>query len=135
MSLPRYEARKDSGIPWLGEIPAHWNIQLLKRVASLKSGESINYERIDAEGDYPVYGGNGLRGYAHTFTHEGRYILIGRQGALCGNINYAEGAFFASEHAVVASPGLKPLKMSWWRDLYEVISVPGLVLRMRAGLE
>ena len=54
-------------------------------------------------GDFPVYGGNGLRGYTTSFTHEGHYVLIGRQGALCGNINYAKGKFWASEHAVVAS--------------------------------
>jgi type I restriction enzyme S subunit len=50
-----------------------------------------------------VYGGNGLRGYSSTFTHEGYYALVGRQGHLCGNINYAQGQFFASEHALVVS--------------------------------
>lgn len=53
---------------------------------------------------YPVYWGNGLRGYTDSFTHSGNYVLIGRQGALCGNINYAHGEFWASEHAVVVTP-------------------------------
>jgi type I restriction enzyme S subunit len=43
----------------------------------------------------------GVRGYTSSYTHEGEYPLIGRQGALCGNINYASGKFWASEHAVV----------------------------------
>lgn len=95
---------KPSGIDWLGDIPAHWKLIALKHIVSMRSGEQITADTIDEEGDYPVYGGNGLRGYTSAFTHEGEYPLIGRQGALCGNINYAAGKFWASEHAVVVSP-------------------------------
>lgn len=94
---------KPSGIEWLGEVPAHWEVKKLKWVASLQSGESITSESIQPEGEYPVYGGNGLRGYTSAYTNEGDYVLIGRQGALCGNINYASGQFWASEHAVIAT--------------------------------
>lgn len=83
--------------------PAHWTNQKLKYVASLRSGEGITSEEISDTGDYPVFGGNGIRGYTSGFTHDGTYPLIGRQGALCGNINYASGKFWASEHAVVVS--------------------------------
>lgn len=94
---------KDSGIDWLGRIPKHWEIKKLKFVVKLKSGESISSDLIQEHDDYPVYGGNGLRGYTNSCTHEGDYVLIGRQGALCGNINYANGKFWASEHAVVVT--------------------------------
>ncbi len=82
----------------------NWERKKLKYVANLKSGDSITSDSIRPEGDYPVFGGNGLRGYTSKYTHEGGYVLIGRQGALCGNINYANGKFFASEHAVVVTP-------------------------------
>lgn len=84
-------------------IPDGWRMKKLKYVASLKSGESITSDEIADSGEYPVYGGNGLRGYTSKYTHSGHYVLIGRQGALCGNVNYASGRFWASEHAVVAS--------------------------------
>ncbi|MCB1934375.1 MAG: restriction endonuclease subunit S [Nitrosomonas sp.] len=103
---------KDSGIQWLGEVPEHWNVMALKRIASLKSGETITSNHIEETGEYPVYGGNGLRGYTSRYTHDGEYPLIGRQGALCGNINYAKGKFWASEHAVVVSL-IKPLIIKW----------------------
>ncbi len=83
--------------------PSHWTNQKLKYVASLRSGEGITSDDISDTGEYPVYGGNGVRGYTSSYTHDGTYPLIGRQGALCGNINYASGKFWASEHAVVVN--------------------------------
>lgn len=101
-----YDKYKDSGFEWLGAIPEHWEVKKLQYIGRLKSGENITSQQIDKEGLYPVFGGNGLRGYFHLYTHDGHYILIGRQGALCGNINYANGKFWASEHAVVINPSI-----------------------------
>jgi type I restriction enzyme S subunit len=95
---------KDSGVEWLGEVPDHWDVVPLKYFVHMKSGEQITSEQIKEEGAFPVYGGNGLRGYFEKYTHDGEHPLIGRQGALCGNINYANGKFWASEHAVVVTP-------------------------------
>ncbi len=103
-TFPKYPDYKDSGADWCGVVPAEWQILKLKRVARLQSGEFITSEAIEEEAQYPVYGGNGLRGYTTAHTHEGEYALVGRQGALCGNINYACGKFWASEHAVVVYP-------------------------------
>lgn len=116
MTFPRYPDYKDSGVEWLGEVPAHWETCALKRVVSMKSGDTITSENIEESGEFPVFGGNGLRGYTNSYTHDGTYALIGRQGALCGNINYAQGKFWASEHAVVVSP-LQPVETFWLGEL------------------
>ena len=74
---------------------------------NLKAGKSKKAELIrDSQKDaqYPCYGGNGIRGYVDDFTHNGTYCIIGRQGALCGNVQIAHGQFYATEHAVVVSP-------------------------------
>lgn len=122
MSLPRYAEYKDSGVEWLGDIPAHWEQFALKRVVQLKSGETIGPDAIQDTGDFPVYGGNGFRGYTDSYTHDGEFPLIGRQGALCGNINYASGRFWASEHAVVAA-GKKPLATRWLGELLRTMNL------------
>lgn len=92
---------KKSHIDWCPVIPDHWEEKRIKDIAFLQSGNSITAMDIAEEGKYPVYGGNGLRGYTNNYTNDGDYVLIGRQGALCGNINYAYGKFYATEHAVV----------------------------------
>ena len=65
-----------------------------------RSGSFIAASNIFETGMYPVYGGNGLRGYADSFNHDGEFALIGRQGALCGNMNYSIGKAYFTEHAV-----------------------------------
>ena len=87
----------------VGVIPEDWDAVDLYNVCTMKSGEGITSKRVDNCSPYPCYGGNGLRGFTTRYTHDGSFALIGRQGALCGNVVPAEGQFFASEHAVVVS--------------------------------
>ena len=87
------------------EIPSSWEWTTLGEVFTLQAGKNITAKDIsdkeDSEHRFPCYGGNGLRGYVCSYNRNGRFPLIGRQGALCGNINFAEGLFYATEHAVV----------------------------------
>ena len=47
MSFPRYPAYKDSGVEWLGEVPAHWNVSPLKHLVDLRSGGTPSKDRLD----------------------------------------------------------------------------------------
>ena len=113
---------KDSGIEWLGEIPEHWEVKRMKFIANLKSGNNIISEQITKNAEFPVYGGNGLRGYYSEYTNDGDFILIGRQGALCGNINYATGKFWASEHAIVCYLN-DNVDWIWFGKLLEIMNL------------
>lgn len=83
-----------------------WEVKKVEDVYSLKAGKTIKANELSeepSEGLYPCFGGNGIRGYIAKKSHCGSYPIIGRQGALCGNVNFAEGEFYATEHAVVVS--------------------------------
>ena len=113
---------KDSGVEWLGDVPEYWGVRRLKTLCRMKSGDGITVESIEPCGEYPVYGGNGLRGYTSDFTHDGEFVLIGRQGALCGNIHIARNRFWASEHAVVAALDA-PYIVEWFAATLEMMNL------------
>lgn len=102
--VAKYLARPAFKQTEVGLIPEDWAVSPLEQLCSMKSGQGITSSAIEEAGKHPCYGGNGLRGYTNKFTHEGNYALIGRQGALCGNVIGAVGQFYASEHAIVVTP-------------------------------
>ena len=83
------------------DLPDSWVWSRLGRVFNMQAGKNVAVGNISEVGEYPCYGGNGIRGYVADYNRDGTYPIIGRQGALCGNINVASGRFFATEHAVV----------------------------------
>jgi type I restriction enzyme S subunit len=92
----------------LSEHHADGRASMLGEALQLKAGKFIAASKVSAVRDnehpFPCFGGGGLRGYVADPSHRGPRSLIGRQGALCGNVKHAEGSFYATEHAVVVTP-------------------------------
>ena len=98
------------------EIPDSWEWATLGEVFSMQAGKSVQATELkeyNSQNPYPCFGGNGVRGYLSRYSHEGTYPIIGRQGALCGNINIAKGKFYATEHAVVVNYFANTNVMLW----------------------
>ena len=88
------------------EVPEGWAWCRLKHVCTMAVGKAKPTDQIMTEpfeGCYPCFGGNGIRGYVDEYNQDGIFSIVGRQGALCGNINIAKGKFYATEHAVVTT--------------------------------
>ncbi len=92
---------KDSGIEWIGEFPEHWKVVKIKYLAKIKSGDSISSNEIIQEGIYEVYGGNGLMGYCNKKNVNGFNIIIGRVGALCGNVRLISESKYITDNALI----------------------------------
>lgn len=92
---------KNSGVKWIGDIPSEWVVSKIKYHCAMQSGDNLTSNDIESEGEYAVYGANGFRGYYNQFNCEGTHILIGRQGALAGNVHIVDGKYWATDHAVV----------------------------------
>lgn len=71
---------KDSGIEWLGKVPEHWNITLLKYLATIKNGQ--DYKLVQASSGYPVIGSGGQFTYSSKFMYNKPSVLLGRKGTI-----------------------------------------------------
>ena len=112
----------------------------LGEICYLKAGVTTSSDEIHSQSkeySVPCYGGNGIRGYVKEATQRGTYPIIGRQGALCGNVQLAIGEFHATEHAVLVSPIIKT-NVIWvyyllkFMDLYRYhtgAAQPGLAVK------
>lgn len=73
-----------------------------------KLGDIINFgngkSRPKIEGQYPIYGGNGVLGYANQFNYEDETIILGRVGAYCGSVYYEKKPIWISDNALSAKP-------------------------------
>ena len=71
----------------------------LREAIHFKNGK----KRPTPEGNIPVYGGNGVLGYAGESNYE-HCIIIGRVGAYCGSVYLEEGKCWVSDNAIAAVP-------------------------------
>lgn len=61
-------------------------------------------ERPKTEGNFPVFGGNGILGYCDKTNYDGETIIIGRVGAYCGSVYYQNHPIWVSDNALAAKP-------------------------------
>ncbi len=105
---------KDSDIVQLGEV--------CKLQAGIFTKAKTIHVHADEVNCYPCYGGNGIRGYVDNYTHEGTYPIIGRQGALCGNVQLSKGKFRNTEHAVLVTPKVE-METQWLFELLNLLDL------------
>lgn len=91
MSLPRYPEYRDSGVPWLDEVPAHWDVAAFKRLVEFQNG--ADHKSIQVDDGFPVYGSGGVFAYASEYMHDGESVLLGRKGTVDRPL-YVTGKFW-----------------------------------------
>jgi type I restriction enzyme S subunit len=78
MSFPRYERYKDSEVEWLGEVPEHWDVIPLKRLADFINGDAFKPTEW-AESGVPIIRIQNLNGGEEFNYYEGevepRYLV------------------------------------------------------------
>jgi type I restriction enzyme, S subunit len=118
---------KPTGNEILGEVPEHWEVQTLRRVIRVKSGDMIS-AADETENGYPIYGGNDCRGFTARSNSRGPMLLLGRVGAKCGCVHRVEGEFWASEHALRVIP-LREIDLEYLEHLLRITDLNQFAIR------
>ncbi|OJI53624.1 restriction endonuclease subunit S [Vibrio vulnificus] len=83
----------------LYKLPDGWEWKRIEEVFTITSGKNLTKKDMDDEGKFSVYGGNGIAGRYNDFNLSGSNIIIGRVGALCGNVRLVNGDIWVTDNA------------------------------------
>ena len=101
----RYPTYRPSGVDWLGDIPTAWGVAPLKWFLRVRSGEFLPNTEFDVEPSekraIPVVGGNGIAGYTSLCNTAAQTVVLGRVGALCGNVHFVREAAWVTDNALI----------------------------------
>ena len=119
----KYDAYKDSGVEWIGDIPSHWNVKNLRYTFDF-----LNYRRIplsalergNKQGSYPYYGASGIIDYVDDYLFDEKLLLIAEDGANLLSKStplafLAEGKYWVNNHAHILKPKTKAY--GFWEKL------------------
>ena len=113
----------DSGVEWLGQVPAHWQVRRLKTVARFQYGSALA-EAVRVAGPFAVYGSNGVVG-EHHYANTGRpALIIGRKGSF-GKVHYSSEAVFVIDTAFYIDSSTCSEDLRWLFCVLQCLELDG----------
>lgn len=129
-TIPKYEAYKDSGINWLGEIPEHWSVKRFRDMFSFSKGLNITKENLEETGIPCVNYGeihskfgfevdplkhvlkcvseDYLKGHSKSLLFSGDFVFADTSEDIEGSGNFTQlvstRTIFAGYHTVITRP-------------------------------
>ena len=91
---------EEDEIPY--EIPDNWEWVRLGELLFVKSGKAFKRKNLIKNGDYPVYGANGIIGYANDYNVKSKKLLLGRVGSV-GETNIIEEKAWITDNALIVN--------------------------------
>ena len=79
----------------------NWTYKKLGEVCEIYQPKTLSTEDLVADGDYPVYGANGIIGRFNSYNHEFPEVLLTCRGATCGRINISQPFSWINGNAMV----------------------------------
>ncbi|MDH0448437.1 restriction endonuclease subunit S [Shewanella sp. GD04112] len=114
---------KDSGVDWIGKIPAHWGLMSLRYAFEFLNSRRVPISAVEREsrqGEYPYYGASGVIDYVDDYIFDEDLILIAEDGANLLSKStplafVATGKYWVNNHAHIIKPKFHGFK--YWAEL------------------
>ena len=116
-----YPEYKESGVEWIGEMPRHWNLSMLKYMARLVYGDTLISENRE-NGVVPVYGSNGIIDVHSSANTLSPAIIVGRKGSL-GKIQYSDVPCFVIDTAYFIDRRTSHVNLRWLHYVLQVLKL------------
>jgi len=84
-------------------LPEGWEWKKISEIFKIRSGKFLPKKNMVEDGKYNVYGGNGINGKHNEYNLSDDNIIIGRVGALCGNVRYVNDSIWLTDNAFYIS--------------------------------
>jgi type I restriction enzyme S subunit len=111
-----------SNIREASSFPDNWDIATIRELFKFSSGKARPKEIAETRSDskpYPVFGGNGVMGFAADHLIGKPSLIIGRVGVYCGCAHHADGAAWISDNALYAKWVSERIDTRWARYFFE----------------
>ena len=119
--MRRYPEYKESGVEWIGAIPRHWNLSMLKHTARLVYGDTLISENRD-NGAVPVYGSNGIIDTHSAANTLAPTIIVGRNGSL-GKVQYSDVPCFVIDTAYFIDQRTSHVNLRWLHYVLQALKL------------
>lgn len=103
-----------------GELPEGWVSITLGEIISISSGKGLTKANRRDEGEYFVYGGNGITGKHNEYLFEEEKLIIGRVGVHCGNTHITKPKSWITDNAFVVSFDEERIDLKFLHHLLKV---------------
>src|SRR5690606_13563034 len=85
------------------ELPEGWEFTRIGVIVHIASGQGLTAANMNAEGNVPVYGGNGVTGWHDSGNVSKRTLVIGRVGYYCGSIHVTPERAWVTDNAFITT--------------------------------
>ena len=94
------------------DIKPDWEMVELGKIIKLSSGRGLTQQNM-VEGEFPVYGGNGINGYHNEYFIEDPIIVIGRVGAYCGSVIITQPKSWVTDNGLYVTEYLMEINQDY----------------------
>jgi type I restriction enzyme, S subunit len=96
-----------------------WTVTTLSETCKMYQPKTISAKEMKADGEYVVYGANGIIGKYDKYNHEEPQLLITCRGATCGSVNVSTPFSWINGNAMVIQPDTSKVSLRYMEYLFK----------------